>query len=331
MLKKLFLSAVLMTSGVSALSAASAGNFDPSNGQFRVIGEYLYWMPSVDDTYFVIEADATSTFPTGTRRNNDFNFNSGYRVGGAYLFCDCNRELLVRYTNLNFTQRKTVTGDFLWATQGRADFASGFENYAGTASSQLKFLYQNIDAVFAQQLYDCCGLDFAVEFGLEAVELKLNESYTYAVTGADIGTIDQHSKTTGIGPKVGFAVGYELFTGDCNCPGTLSLNICTAGSLLAADTKTSATNATTGGGTLLDVSDKKSWRVIPALHARVGLNYDMNFGCGDASLEVGYEFTSFLRGLSRTAYPDDVADSLSYNNFYNFDMQGLYVSGSFTF
>jgi hypothetical protein len=172
-------------------------------------------------------------------------------------------------------------------------------------------------------------------FGLEAVELKLNEQSTYTVTGGTVGIVSEHCKTNAIGPKVGFAIGYNLFENTCGCPGTLSLNVLSAGSLLAADTKVSSANTTTtiGGDTaiLLDVSNKKSWRVVPAFHARVGLNYDMAFECVDASLEVGYEFTSFIRGLSRVAFPDDIGDSLSYNNFYNFDMQGLYVSGSITF
>lgn len=330
MLKKFYLFALLTTLGMGPLNAAAAANFDPSNGQWRVIGEYLYWQPSVDDTYFVIDSPVTTTFPNGKKRNNDFNFHSGYRVGGAFLFCDCEREVQITYTNLNFTQNKEIAGDFLWATVGRADLVSSFENYAGTADSGLKFTYQNVDAFYAQQLYDCCGLDFGVQIGLEAVELKLHETYAYT-SDASTALIHQHCKTNAIGPKIGFAIGYEIYKGDsCGCPGTLSLNVLTSGSLLAADTKTTVDNVL-GGETILDVSDKKSWRVVPALHARAGLNYDMEFSCVDASLEIGYEFTSFLRGLSRQSYPDDVADGLTFNNYYNFDMQGLYVSGSVTF
>lgn len=315
---------------MGSLSAASAANYDPSNGQWKVIGEYLYWQPSVDDTYFVIDSPESTTFPNGTRKNNDFNFHSGYRVGGAFLFCDCERELQITYTNLNFKQNKEVAGDFLWATVGRPDVVSAFESFAGTADSGLKFTYQNIDAFYAQQLFDCCGLDFGVQIGLEAVELKLHETYTYT-SATTTAIIHQHCKTNGIGPKLGFAIGYELYQSDnCTCPGTLSLNVISSGSILAADTKTSSDDSL-DGVLDLDVSDKKAWRVIPALHARVGLNYDTTFSCVDASLEIGYEFTSFLRGLSRHSFADDVGDGFCSSNYYNFDMQGLYVSASVTF
>lgn len=337
MLRKFYSYLMLMTLGAGSLTAASAANYDPMNGQFKVIGEYLYWSPSVDDTYFVIDSPISTTFPNGKRKNVDLGFHSGYRVGGAYLFCDCDREVQVTYTNLDFTHSKTISGDFLWGTVGNADFLFNFEDYTGTASSHNSFYYQNIDAFYAQQLFEGCCLDFSVQVGLEAVELKYNNHITYtnnAVPSAPVvGLVRQHSKTNAIGPKVGFAVGYELFqSSNCACPGTLSLNVLSSGSLLAADTKTTVFNQLSGV-TDLDVSDKKSWRVIPALHARVGLNYDMSFDCGDASVEIGYEFTSFIRGLSKLSFPDARAGvtGMSFDNYYNFDMQGLYVSGSFTF
>jgi len=333
MFKKLSLYASLAVLSIGSLAAA---NYDPSNGQWRVIGEYLYWAPSVDDTYFVIDSPETTSFPNGKRKSNDLNFHSGYRVGGDYLFCDCNRAIQVTYTNLNFKQNKTVTGDYLWATNGPVTLTGYFSDYSGSAKSHIKFEYQNLDAFYAQQLFECCGLDFGVQLGLEAVELKLNETDTY-IGPVETGLVHQHSKTNGIGPKIGFSVGYNLFEStDCDCASRLSLNFLTAGSLLASDTKAHIDAEVNTDGTstsVLDVSNKKDWRVIPALHARVGLNYDMVFSCVEASLEVGYEFTSFLRGLTRTSFPDRLigVSGMSFSNFYNFDMQGLYVSGNVTF
>lgn len=328
MLKKLYLSALLMTAAAGSLAA----NFAGTDGNFRVTGEYLYLMPSIDDTYFVIDSPETTTFPNGKRKNNDFDFHSGFRVGVGYS-CDDNSELSVSYARLSFNQSKTVTGDFLWATLGRADFTSSFENYTGTASSKHDYTYQRLDALYGQKLFDCSNFSFGVAFGLEAAELRLTDNFTYvsAAEGGSIGTVHQHSRTRGIGPELGFGLDYLLYKGDaCSCPGSLSFRASTSGSLLAADTKSDANNVL-DTATILDVSESKSWRVIPALHARVGLNYDFGFSCLDASLGIGYEFTSYIRGLSRVAYPDDVADGLSYNQYDNFDLQGLYVSGSVRF
>lgn len=320
---------MLMTACVGSLAA----DINPATGQWRITAEYLYLLPTVDDTFFVIDSPVTTDFPNGSRKNNDFNFKSGWRLGGGYTFCE-NSELQVMYTNLNASQSKTVTGDFLWGTAGNATLVSNFENYAGSASSSLSNKYQRLDVLYAQELFSCGGLDFAVQFGLEAAELRLNEGYTYTALLAEapalVGIADLHSKTKGIGPQIGFSIDYELYRGDDCCPGVLSLNVVTGGSLLAADTKNSVFS-TVDDDIVLDVSDSKSWRVIPALHASIGLNYDMAFDCVDASFGIGYEFSSYLRGLSRVSFPDDVAEGLSYNNYYNFDLQGLYVSGSVKF
>lgn len=326
MFKKLSLLALLAATSVGSLEA----DFPMSgNNQFRVTGEYLYLLPTIDDSAFVINSPVTSTFPNGKRENNNPQYHSGYRVGAGYSFCDCDSELLAAYTYLQFDQSKNVSGDFLWATLGRADFASAFENYAGTASSKLKFRYQRIDALYAHQLYDRCNLDVAILFGIEGAELRLKERYNYAsVTNA--GTVNQYSKISGLGPQFGFALNYLLYK-FCGClPGTLSFNVGSSASLLMSDSKVNSSN-TLDDLLLLDVSNQKSWRVIPALHANVGLSFDTNISCYQATLKVGYEFSSYLRGLTRLSFPDDVADSLSYNNYYNFDVQGLYVSGSFRF
>lgn len=326
MLKKLFSALVLV--GAGSLAAVA----HPNAGDWGVFGEYLYQRPSVDDTYFVISSPVTTAFPNGTRINNDFNYRSGYRVGGSYAFCDCDREFSVSYTHLKTSKTKTVTGDFLWATNGRADFASAFEDYTGTATSSLGYHYQRYDGLFSQKIYSCCGTDVRFQFGVEYAQLRFNESYTYAVVGGALGTISQRSKTWGVGPELGFEINYALWDNQCcdTMPGTLYINVLSSGSILAAETKTSEYN-NLAEADILDVTGQRAHRVIPAVHARIGLAYETAFCGNKAAIEVGYEFNSYYRALSRVTYPDDVADGLSYNNYYNFDSQGLYVSASVTF
>lgn len=319
----------------SALVVFSTGslcaNIHPAPGSFGVTGEYLYLLPTFDDTYFVTKSGATSTFPTGERHHNDFNFNSGYRITGVYAFCgcECPRELIVSWAQLDAKQSKTVSGSFLWGTLGRADFASSFENYAGTAKSTLKADYDRLDGFFSQQVYNCCDLDIRLLGGFEYADLQLKEKYTY-VNGQTVGTIHQKAKTWGIGPELGASFNYQIcqFT-DC-LPGTLSLNVVTTGSLLVSESKTKDNNVLAGAD-VLSVHDEKTWRVVPALHTRVGLNYDTCVCAYDTSVEVGYEFNSYYRGQARTVYPDDVADGLCQTQYYNFDVQGMYVAVSVGF
>lgn len=300
------------------------------SGRWRVWGEYLCFKPSIDDSYFVIDSPINTGFPNGKRKNNDFGFHSGYRVGGAYTFCDCCRELLVSYAQLDFTRCKVLRGEHLWATQGTPIFAAFFQNYDGLATSDLKFRYHRVDALYSQCLYSCCGFDFGIQFGLEAAYIRLRESFIYQrVTG--LGDVRQHTRTSGVGPQIGVALGYQLFQcGDqCN-PSTLKLNVFASGSMLAGDSKSKERNDMTSFQAL-HTSDRTSWRVIPALHTRVGLNYSKCISRFNTAIEVGYEFSSYLRALSRTMYTDSFAGGPSFNRFDNVDLQGLYVAISVGF
>lgn len=327
----LLFSLITLTSGV--LFARDL----PKPGSLEVSGDFVYLMPTIDDTYFVIDSPITTTFPNGERKNNDFDFRPGFRVGAAYAFCHCNRGLEVSYTYLYSKKHKNVAGNFLWATVGRADFASVFENYTGEASSALSSLYQSAEAKFVQQTLHCCGVNLAFQAGLEYAYFNLRENYEYAITtGTGVGTfgdVRQKCKTWGIGPQVGVSLDYELFRSCGQNPNKLSLFVGTSGSILTGETRVHDFNATTlsVSTTLLDLTNEDTWRIIPAFHSRVGLNYDIDFCTFGASLEVGYEFSTYLRGISRVLFQDDVADGLSSNNYYNYDLQGLYVSASVRF
>lgn len=331
MLRNLKLCAALLLTVCTGSLTADFGLTGMGGGQWTVTGEYLCLKPSIDDTYYVISSPVTTTFPNGTRENNDFKFHPGFRVGGTYTFCDCNckRDLGFYYSRLGFNQSETTSGEFLWATVGRADLTSAFENYAGSATSSYDYRYQRFDALYGQEIYNCCGIDLALQFGLEAAELRLNEGHVYETTQT-LGTTSEHSKTWGIGPQLGMALGYDLFSGSECIPGTFSFNVLSSTSILAGHSETSASNVL-AGATILDVSDSKTWRVIPAFHLRFGVDYDFDFSCVDASVGVGYQFSTYLRGLTRVGFPDDVADGLCYSNYYNYDLQGLYVTGSIKF
>ena len=130
----------------------------PGPGEIEAVGEFLYLLPSTDNSYFVIDADASNTLPVGQRENNDFDFAPGFRIGAAYGFCNCNRNVQAYFSRIDTTQNKTLTGDFLWATTGNPDLASAFENYGGSANSHRNLLYERGDFLFAQQIVNCCGL-----------------------------------------------------------------------------------------------------------------------------------------------------------------------------
>ena len=326
MLKGFRLSAMIMTLGVGSLFAAS----QPGPGEWKLTGEYVFLKPSFDDTFFVTQSPVSTTNPNGKTWNNDPDFQSGFRVAAEYGLCDCCRSVQVDYLRVNSKQDKTVSGGFLWATNGRADFTSAFENYNGSAESNLNTLYERIDANLVQQVGCLCDVDVRLTLGLEYAFLRFQEDYTYfAPGGPTLGEISQKSQTWGIGPQLGFGLDYCL--GQLGCfQGNWSLNVLSSASILAAESNTRERN-TLNGTNLLSVHEQSTWRLIPALHARLGFTYEDCCCWGDYELSAGYEFSSYLRGTARSIYPDDVADGLRHTNYYNFDLQGLYISAAFKF
>lgn len=333
-MRKMFLSLMAILS-IGTLSAIS----HPAPGGFGVTAEYLYFMPTFDDTYFVISSDTVNgNGPLGERLNNDFDFKSGYRIGAAYAFCTCERQVEVIYTHLNASQNRTVGGLRLWPTLGSPTMLSSLAAaapYAGTATSNLSAKYNRVDALFSQGVFDCnsCQLDVRLLCGVEYAYLQLDENYSFDPTGDPFDVV-RTSHTWGVGPEIGFEMDYSLWRCDRCLPGVLSLVVRSTGSLLSGNTKTTASDIRTLAGVTTifdDVNDEAGWRVIPVLHARVGLEYDMCFCGQETSLEIGYEFSSYLRGFARTTVPDDVATSDLLTNYNSYDLQGLYVSASVSF
>jgi hypothetical protein len=303
--------------------AATADEGDAAGGTFRFSADYVFLKPQVGDTFFALAAPASNTIPTGDRKNNDLDYHSGFRVAGGYELPGSGRELELAYTRLGLDQSRTVAGSFLWATLGRADFTSNFENYAGSASSDLDLTYQRIDASFAQPVR-VSDLDLSLRFGIEYASLRLREEYRYTSLAA-LGQIGETSRTWGIGPEVGLGLDYQILASQGWLPGDLSVDMLSSASLLISQTNTRANNVV-NGTPLLDVTDDDTSRIIPAFHTRLGFTYGMPVMGFGAALSVGYQLDTYLGALSDVTYPDDVADGLADTDTQDFDAQGLYTS-----
>lgn len=301
---------------------------DGSFGGWIFTASWVNLTPSIDDTYFALNPAVSSTYPTGTRVNNEFGYQSGFRVGAGYQFLRDRRTLQFNYTSLDADQSRTIAGDFLWATVGRADFASAFESYAGTASSDLDFSFRRVEAFFSQpwRVYDD---DIYFRYGLEYASFDLDETQTF-VSAANTGSVLQTSSSLGAGPEFGIGIDHALWPIDRWMPGTISLDLVTTASLLIGQSNGHARNVL-AGNTLLDVFDQNASRIIPALHARIAFNYELCSEHRQTVFAVGYEFNSYIGALSRIEFPDDVADGLAGTRHDNFDIHGLFASATVAF
>lgn len=305
-------------------------NFGWFNGRWQFDIEFLYFLPSFDDTYFVID-DTNGGTLSGTRKNNDFDFTPGFRIGAALSLCGCcDGEIEAFYTRLSHNNSLTISGPNLWATVGSPALTNAFESYSGNASSTLDFLYQRVDALYGHQLWCNNCADLNGMFGLEWGYIRFREQYQFLTDGGSFAQINRSTKNWGIGPQFAMKYDYLICETSCFCPGALSLAATSSASLLVSRSTNNTTDIL-NGASLNDVQDEKTWRIIPALHARVGLNYATFFSCFGACVEVGYEFNSYLRGITRQLFTDDVGTGLGFTNYYNFDVHGLYVAVDINF
>lgn len=299
---------------------------------WRISGDFLYLLPTLDDTYFVLTAPTSATVPSGTIRDNAFGFAPGFRAGAEYACCDNERAAQAFYSWLSTDQTHTVSGSNLWATVGSPDMASTLEHYTGSAKSHLDLLYQRLDTSFSQQLLNAHGFCVYVQPGLEWAYLRLNENYTFTNVAA-VSTLHERSKILGVGPQLGLGMDYDFYR-KASVDGTMTHAISFAGlfsgSIIMGQSQIEY-NEVRSGGSSINVSDSKTWRTIPALHARLGLNYTLYTDSVGFALGAGYEFNTYFRGLSRIVFVDDTADGLSINNYDDFDIQGLYVSAGLSF
>jgi hypothetical protein len=309
---------------VETTAPSPAPASEPTAGQPRLIAELLFLKPTLDGTYFVIQSPASSTFPSGQRTSNDYGYEPAFRIGAGYTFPEAGgRSVELSYTRLDADASETVAGDFLWATVGRADFASVFENYSGIATARTDAQYQRIDAHVTQP-WQFAGIDVGFLFGAEWADFRVGERYAFASAAAD-GSVSSASRTWGIGPEVGLDLAWEICHA-CGVPGAFTLNAGSSVGVLLSETNGRATDTLTGAP-LLAVRDEQSSRVLPAIHARVGLRYALALHDRiGLTAGAGYQIDSYQRGLKRLSFVDDVADALVTTDYYDFDAQGVYAS-----
>jgi len=211
------------------------------------------------------------------------------------------------------------------------------DGFSGTASSRVHQFYQSFEFSYVQRLMNCAvlndaGLCFYVKPGLEYTRLNFVQQNTYNFGDeADITTKDK-SKVWGVGPSIALAMDYNIFKLPISKNGThaLAVNASFAGAVLSSDTKSStAVSEAINSSFRLGDKIQKTWRLIPAFHARAGLNYLLRGEMYAFNLGVGYEFNSYNRAVARQRIvPLGGTSVLEYTNY---DLQGLVVTGSFGF
>lgn len=320
------------------VASAEVARPTDASGTPVVFGELLFLKPTLDDTYFAINSPGPGAFPnapTGQRVNDEFDYEPAFRIGAGYEFAESGRAVELSYTRLEADASESVSGQFLWATRGSPNFNFTFGanpegdppggGYTGSASADIEAEYQRIDAHLTQP-WHLSGLDVGLQFGFEWADFRVGEDYVYVDTGLPaVGSVSAASRTWGIGPELGLVLGYELRE-PWAIPGAFSLRAGSSIGLLLSETHTRASNVVFGVP-IVAVQDDETSRVLTAIHARVGVGYQVPLADRiAATVGVGYQIDTHLHGLTRVEFVDDVGRSLATTNYYDFDLQGVYAT-----
>lgn len=341
MFKSIF-STLLLLSWVQSL----IGYVDPDPGCFALQGEFLYFKPTIDQSYYAISSSnnffGENIFPDGDRFNNNSFFRPAFRIEGAYALCNGCNNLDFRFTYLNADNSDSVSGSFLFDTigypgNGAQDPEDTF--YSGSADFEEQFRYYAGDATFSRIIFDCCPEYLSILFGLHYVYFKLDEDFDSSGTRVEnevvIAISNRLNRTCrfwGIGPELGLEYRYLLPNCLCWRTGVLSLIGNTRGSLLCSHTKAHFQYNTVRTGPIgVNLNNDPLWRVIPTIDARVGLNYECAFHCLRTNIEIGYELIWYSDCVDTIVGYDVAFAGDSIDVFSNLNMQGPYLAISVSF
>lgn len=303
----------------------------------------LYLKPDIDDTHYVISSfDNTfqgSVFPKGKRHQNTTTFTPGYRIEGIFDLCRDTSELDLRFTYFNAHAKDSVSGDFLYESNGFPGFGAQIIGvYAGKAKSKNAYTFYAGDLVYKRSLPCFSHESFKFIAGLHYAFIQFKEHtnnsgifFNHDVPTQLSNDLHRDSRFYGIGPQIGLDYHY-LLSNPHEESETWSINAKARGYLLCGNIKSDLKYVTlrTGPGGV-GIHNESTWRMIPSAAFECCICYMLECNCFSITVNFGYELMWYSKCVNKitgldTAFAGDTIDV-----FNNFTLQGpcLGLTGSF--
>lgn len=318
---------------------ASATPYTPRQrcpGDFSLEAEWLYFSPVSESRYFALEPFGTIPYQ-GTRKASHMDqFHSGYRLGAAYAFCDCDRFFSFTWTSFKVNQRTDVSGA---AFYNSVDSTRG-DQEAPSAFTTQRFNYYAIDAVLGQRVLcnRCVSMDLFAGVHYGHLISRAHDTFNIFEEGT-LNNIKHANDFWGVGPEIGFDAEAPIWCGfSLNGNVTTSCLIGKPRSILDIYSDASPD----AGGIPLFINERR-WRLVPYLDLRLALNYVYSCPCNNGwmqrcfsrglrlSLDVGYEVLSYFDGLTKVTGIIGTNLSGSMEQSRNVTMHGPFVAAAITF
>ena len=316
----------------SLISRGEAHLSDLACGNFRVSGEALYMLSSMDEPFYAFSSSSSSN-ARGKRAANDQGWHFGYRIEAGYGFCDCLHDITLRWTRFpNFSESDTTQGSpYIISILNAADDS----NFGETGEATIRDEYSPflVDLLFTRKVIDCFPFALSVQGGFQYGYLSFKEEVTYPSSSNRTLFIESRSRMKGVGPEFGLDVNYGFwscfeFRGRVN-----------SSWLVGEITKHyQDINSVTGIRTKVD--NDRYWRLFPTTDVRVGFAYSRpvlnlsSFGCCrylNIDLEIGYELIAFHKAIDRLLFMDDASEGQSFAEELTLTMNGPYLHAGIRF
>lgn len=287
--------------------------------EFGVYGEWIYFQPKFDNSYFVLDGAASALGGGGTRIKNEPNYHSGFRVGADFVFCSTAVDL--RYTQLTESYSKNVTGN-LFALVGDGTFVDLTLTNAFADSS---FKYYAGQALLSQRIFDWCALGCDVHAGAHYAYLSNHNTFSFAPS-ATPRIVKEKASYWGVGPELGLDLDFNL-----GCDFAIVGRASTA-LLLGRSKSTLHINQ----DIFVNFENESDWRFVPIQNYRLGVNYCLNPSCWYVkfTIEAGYELLTYFRAFDTIVNRgniDNARDLESFDTFSDVGMNGPYVNLEISF
>jgi hypothetical protein len=313
------------------LIVASCPLFAHAASCFSARVELLYFTPSYDETYFVINGTggdgAGNPTPSGKRINNPVGYQLGFRLEGICCplpFFDFG----LRWTHLQSSSAERVF-DYdipaqLWPIAVIPNLPNVPMPFSGEATSQIGIMYQKAEFLLEEKIWKFRFCHIALREAVEWSYVRYNEKVEYtSVLGTE--RTHFHGHTKGIGPQLGAIV--FLAPGEiCSWPlRNIAFRLMTTGSLIAANSKAKikATDILSGDSKVTQLS---FWRLVPEWCVDFRVQYGLTRGFVKALLEIGYEMTLYFRGTSKLIFNEIMSPGVSFNQYSDFYVHGVVAS-----
>lgn len=310
----------------------------PECGHLAFASELLYFAPSYDETYFVINGSGSDGLmnptPNGKRINNPVGYNFGFRLEGMYnIWCSC-VDFRLRWTHVYATSKERVSNPCtvpqLWPTEQIPSLANVPSPFRGNARSKIGVMHQKGEALFDEKMGTVYCFYLTLRQGIEWSYIRYHEviQYTHIDDDGDVltETTQYHGHTKGLGPQFGIIILCDPFNYLNWGPRDLSFRFLTSATLIAANSKAKVKTQDMFSTEENKILASSFWRFVPEWVLSFGINYSKCICDYLISAEIGYEITTYLRGSSKVVFEDTSKPGLSFNQYSDFYVHGIFFN-----